>query len=132
MIVSLLIVASVLASGLGQLLLRRGAMAVPPLSLQSAGDLQSWLGLVNGCTLAGLALWVLSTVLWLVVLNRTELSYAYVLGSLNYVIIPLVSQHVFAEPIGRLRLIGIAVIFLGVLLSLYGRATEQAAGGIGL
>lgn len=112
---------SVIASGIGQLLLRRGAMYAPTLSLGIAPNLDSWVALLNGYTLGGITAWVMSTILWIVVLNRAPLSYVYLLGSLNYIAVPLLSGWLFAEPISRMQLLGMLVIGAGVLIVLAGR-----------
>jgi drug/metabolite transporter (DMT)-like permease len=112
---------SVLTSGIGQLLLRRGAMYAPTLSLGMAPDVNGWVALLNGYILGGIAAWVVSTILWIVVLSRAPLSYVYLLGSLNYIAVPLLSGWLFAEPISRAQLLGMLVIGAGVLIVLTGR-----------
>ena len=55
------------------------------------------------------------------VLNRAPLSYVYVLGSLNYLVVPLLSRWLFGEQVSRLQTVGMVVIVAGVLLTLLGR-----------
>ena len=64
---------------------------------------------------------MVSTLLWIVVLNRAPLSYVYVLTSLNYVAVPLLSRWIFAEVLSRIQLFGMAIIVIGVLITIYGR-----------
>jgi drug/metabolite transporter (DMT)-like permease len=109
-------------SGLGQLLLRRGAMEVAPISDLTVTQAQTWVSLLfNGWIAAGLGAWAASTLLWIVVLNRAPLSYVYVIGSLNYLVVPLLSRWLFGEQVSRLQTVGMAVIVAGVLLTLLGR-----------
>ncbi|MEM8530323.1 MAG: multidrug resistance protein [Chloroflexota bacterium] len=118
----LLISASVALSGIGQLSLRRGAMDSHVLTT----SVQSWVALFcNGYILGGLLAWGVATLLWLVILSRTDLSFAYLLGSLNYIIVPLVSSWLFDEQLNRFRFTGMLVIFLGVLITLYGKYAEK-------
>ena len=63
--------------------------------------------------------------LWLVILGRDELSFAYLLGSLNCIIVPLVGIWLFDEQLNRLRFLGTMVIFLGVLITLYSKYAEK-------
>ena len=63
--------------------------------------------------------------LWLVIPGRDELSFAYLLGSLNCIIVPLVGIWLFDEQLNRLRFLGIMVIFLGVLITLYSKYAEK-------
>jgi drug/metabolite transporter (DMT)-like permease len=122
----LMILTSVALSGAGQLLLRAGARAVPVIAGAQWGDVRAWLALLSDWrVLLGLVSWAVSTALWLVVLNRAELSYAYVLGSLNYVLVPLAAYRLFEEPVGSVRLIGMLVIFAGVIITLCGRVAER-------
>lgn len=119
----LLALVSVAASGAGQLLLRHGAMA-------AAGDLdgRAYLALLlSPPVLAGLAAWALSTALWLLVLTRAELSFVYLLGSLNYIAVPLLSRWLFNERVGTTQLAGMLVITCGVALTLAGRGAERGA-----
>lgn len=120
----LLISMSVALSGIGQLLLRRGAMDSHSLTT----SVQSWAALFcNGYILGGLMAWGVATLLWLVILSRTELSFAYLLGSLNYIVVPIISSWLFDEQLNRLRFTGMMIIFLGVLITLYGKYAEKAS-----
>lgn len=120
----LLISMSVAPSGIGQLLLRRGAMDAQALT----NNVQSWVALFcNGYILDGLLAWGIATLLWLVILSQSELSFAYLLGSLTYIIVPLMSSWLFDEQLHRLRFVGMIVIFLGVLITLYNRSAEKVS-----
>jgi multidrug transporter EmrE-like cation transporter len=65
--------------------------------------------------ITGLLLYVLSTVSWLIVLSRVNLSFAYPFAGLGYIITILVSWRLLNEPVGMMRIIGGALIFLGVV-----------------
>lgn len=69
-----------------------------------------------GALLRGLLLYGLSAVLWLYVLSRTELSYAFPFLSLTYVAILLTARFGLNEPLGANRVAGSLLIVLGVLL----------------
>lgn len=64
----------------------------------------------------GLFLYALSFVLWLVVLSRLEVSLAYPLLSIGYIIVPFVSCLFLGETLPLSRLIGICIIIAGVFL----------------
>ena len=64
----------------------------------------------------GLFLYGLSFVLWLVVLSRLEVSLAYPLLSIGYIIMPFVSYLFLGETLSLNRLIGICIIIAGVCL----------------
>lgn len=65
----------------------------------------------------GLASYVVSVAMYMVVLSKTHLSYAYpVLNSTAFVLIVLVSWQIFREPFSTFKWMGIVLIFAGVLL----------------
>ena len=87
-----------------------------------ATSLSGWAAvLASPHVLLGVGLWVLSTVLYILVLSRTELSYAYCLGSLNYVAVPLISRALFGDPISTGHCAGILLIAAGVGLTMLSR-----------
>ena len=67
-------------------------------------------------TLLALFIYGLGVVCWIFALRGVRLSIAYPVSSLNYVGIFLGSYYLFGEEINAQRLIGVGLIFLGVLL----------------
>jgi drug/metabolite transporter (DMT)-like permease len=65
---------------------------------------------------AGLATFVLSAAVWLIVLSKASLSFAYPFASLTYVLILVFDRFVLREPISGLRYAGVALIIAGLLL----------------
>ena len=65
---------------------------------------------------AGLVCYVVSVVVWMLVLSRVEVSYAYPLLSIGYIVTAFAGWHFFNESIGVIRWTGIVVICLGVWL----------------
>ena len=63
----------------------------------------------------GLFLFGLSAIVWLGVLSRTSLSFAYPFASLTYVIIVLVDRLVLGEDVPTLRWGGVLLIIAGIL-----------------
>jgi multidrug transporter EmrE-like cation transporter len=63
----------------------------------------------------GLALYAASTLLWLLVLAKADVSYAYPFVSLGFVMITLYSHFVMTEPLSALKMGGIALITVGVV-----------------
>ncbi len=69
--------------------------------------------------LAGLALYVVATVVWFVVLSRADLSFAYPLQSTAYVLGVIAAWLIFKEIVPPTRWLGVAVIIAGVALVSY-------------
>jgi drug/metabolite transporter (DMT)-like permease len=65
---------------------------------------------------AGLFLFGLSAVVWLAVLSRTSLSFAYPFASLTYVLIVLADRFVLDQEVPGLRYAGVAFIVVGIVL----------------
>jgi glycosyltransferase involved in cell wall biosynthesis/multidrug transporter EmrE-like cation transporter len=71
---------------------------------------------LNASVWAGLATFVLSAAVWLIVLSRASLSFAYPFASLTYVLILVFDRFVLKEPVSSLRYAGVALIIAGLLL----------------
>jgi len=65
--------------------------------------------------IVGLALYALSTLLWLLVLAKADVSYAYPFVSLGFVVITLYAHFAMTEPLSTLKMGGIALITVGVV-----------------
>ncbi len=91
----------------GQLLMKSAA-------LDSVGYGPQYL--ISLSTLVALAVYGLGVVNWIVALRGVNLGVAYSISSLNYVGIFLGSYFFFGEMITLPKLIGVALIFFGVML----------------
>jgi drug/metabolite transporter (DMT)-like permease len=65
---------------------------------------------------AGLFLFGLSALVWLAVLSRTTLSFAYPFASLTYVLILLADRFILEQEVPALRYAGVAFIVVGIVL----------------
>ncbi len=65
---------------------------------------------------AGLFLFGLSALVWLVVLSRASLSFAYPFAALTYVLILLFDLFILDETVPPLRWAGVALIVAGIFL----------------
>jgi multidrug transporter EmrE-like cation transporter len=65
---------------------------------------------------AGLALFGISAVFWLVVLAKVPLSFAYPFVGLSYIVIVLVARLVLHEHVPTLRWVGVAVVAMGIAI----------------
>jgi multidrug transporter EmrE-like cation transporter len=112
-----LILLDVMLNVTGQLSLKYGMTRIgnftlslptlPPVFLKAA---------TNVYVLFGLLCYGLGFMVWLVVLSKAEVSYAYPLISLGYVFTALLARALFGEAVGVTRMVGIFVTCLGVFL----------------
>jgi len=115
-----LILVSVLLAALAQITLKHGMNQVTsdgtlPLSLGSPLHTFRRVAL-NLAVVAGLATFVASAAVWLIVLSRVSLSFAYPFASLTYVLILLFDRFVMHERVSGIRYAGVALIVSGILL----------------
>ena len=113
----LYVLISVLLGAAGQILLKRGMnnMGAVTLSLNQLPMILLRM-LTEPSVFGGLVIYLSSTVFWLAALSRVDLSYAYPFASLSYVIMLVASWILFHENITISRLVGTAVIGIGVLM----------------
>jgi drug/metabolite transporter (DMT)-like permease len=71
--------------------------------------------MLNRFFAAAVLLYAALTVLWVWILNFTPLSRAYVFVALAFAVTPLLGAFVFAEPISVRLVIGIGLVFCGLL-----------------
>ncbi len=109
------LLAGVLLNAGAQLLLKAGVMPLGSLSVEMS-TIVSTLGrvLTQWPILAGLACYVISVGVWLVALSRVEVSMAYPMLSLGYVVNAVAAYWLFGEALGPMRCAGIAIILAGV------------------
>ena len=95
----------------GQLLLKHGMSRQPGFRFGDIGVLTR-----NLPVLGGIGCYCLSTVLYLSVLARLELSLAYPTVSLGYVLVIVMSRVLFKEPVSLSRWLAAGIICIGVVL----------------
>lgn len=113
----LFLLGGVLLNAVAQLLLKAGVRPLGPIDVHAA-TIVSTIGrvLTQGPILLGLSCYVLSVGVWLVALSRVDVSQAYPMLSLGYVVNALAAYWLFGEALGPLRCAGIAVILVGVFI----------------
>jgi multidrug transporter EmrE-like cation transporter len=112
-----LILTGVLLNAVAQLLLKAGARSIAglPFSIDSAWTIAERLAL-NPPILAGLLCYAVSVVVWILALSRVEVSIAYPMLSIGYVVNAIAAWLLFAEALSPARIAGIGVIIAGVWL----------------
>lgn len=114
-----LILFSVALAAVGQLALKQGMNQVndqiaPARFSLNAVALRALVG--TPTVWGGLLLFGLSALVWLVVLSRASLSFAYPFAALTYVLILLFDLFVLDETVPPLRWGGVAFIAVGIFL----------------
>lgn len=112
-----LIVAGVLLNAGAQLLLKAGTNAVGPFEFTAANAVPVGVRLALEPHIAGgIACYAISVVVWILALSRVEVSVAYPMLSIGYVVNALAAWYLFGEALGVQRWLGIGFIAIGVWL----------------
>ena len=112
-----LVMAGVLLNAAAQLLLKAGTNAIGAFEF-SAGNVMPVGAKIatQPCILGGMGCYVLSVVIWILALSRTQVSVAYPMLSIGYVVNAVAAWYLFGEAVTITRLAGIGIIMLGVFL----------------
>src|ERR1035438_6195111 len=96
----------------GQMFMKRG--------LNMIGEIGHVSTLLQAClhpmVIIGLGFYVISSMLYLVLMSRMPLSLLYPMVALNYVFITILSRYFFHDHVNPQRIIGLGVIIVGVVL----------------
>ena len=112
-----LILAGVLLNAAAQLLLKAGTNSVGTFAFTADNLMPVGVRLAsNPFILGGLGCYALSVVVWIMALSRVEVSLAYPMLSIGYVINALAAWYLFGEALSAQRMVGIGAIVVGVFL----------------
>ncbi len=110
-----LVLLSVFTVSIAQILLKYGVNQLGTISYHLSSLVITFLTIFsNPAILIGLALFGLSSLLWLIAISESELSFAYPLLGTGYAVVAILSWLLFNENMSMLRIFGIIVVFLGV------------------
>jgi drug/metabolite transporter (DMT)-like permease len=113
----LLILIGVVLNAAAQLLLKVGMGRIGHFELSTANVWPVGLQIATSLPIiGGIVCYVMSVLVWLVVLSRMEVSQAYPMMSLGYIITALAAYFWLGEALGPMRVAGIAVIMVGVYM----------------
>ncbi|HEX9192747.1 MAG TPA: SMR family transporter [Burkholderiales bacterium] len=112
-----LIMLGVLLNAAAQLLLKAGTNAIGPFEFSAANIVPVGMKLAfEPHIMAGVACYVVSLAVWIMGLSRVEVSIAYPMLSVGYVLNAVAAWYLFGESFTAQKLIGIAFIVAGVFL----------------
>jgi drug/metabolite transporter (DMT)-like permease len=112
LLVSLCVIIGVIA----QLAMKKGMNIVGATNLKDILSVKVFSIVFQKYVFIGIALYVLASLIWLVVLSQAELSFVYPLISVGYVITAILSWFLFKENLTLVRFFGILMICGGVYL----------------
>jgi multidrug transporter EmrE-like cation transporter len=112
-----LVLCGVLLNAAAQLLLKAGTNAVGIFEFSHQNIVPvGWKLASEPHIISGLACYVVSVVVWIMALSRVEVSVAYPMLSIGYVVNAVAAWYLFGEAVTIMRLTGIGFIIVGVFL----------------
>src|SRR3954467_12478022 len=112
-----LLMTGVMLNACAQLLLKAGTNSIGVFEFSRENIVPAgWKLATEPHIVGGLACYVVSVVVWVMALSRVEVSVAYPLLSVGYVVNALAAWYLFGEAVTPMRLAGIGVIIIGVCL----------------
>ncbi len=112
-----LILTGVLLNAAAQLLLKAGTNAIGHFDFHWDNILPIGLKIAfQPFILGGLSCYVVSVVVWILALSRVQVSMAYPMLSIGYVVNAIIAYYWFGEAVSPMRLAGIGVIIVGVYI----------------
>lgn len=112
-----LLMTGVLLNAGAQLLLKAGTNTVGVFAFSSENLVPvGWKLATEPHIMGGLACYVLSVIVWIMALSRVEVSIAYPMLSIGYVVNALAAWYLFGEAVTLTRLVGIGIIIVGVYI----------------
>lgn len=112
-----LILVGVLLNAAAQLLLKAGMSQIGHFEFSLANAMPIGMRVIGNIPIiSGLAMYVISVGVWLLVLSRVPVSYAYPMLSIGYIVNAIAAYYLFGEPLTSMRMLGIFIIISGVYL----------------
>jgi len=112
-----LLMTGVLLNAGAQLLLKAGTNSVGVFAFSRDNFVPvGWELATEPHIIGGLGCYVISVIVWIMALSRVEVSIAYPMLSIGYVVNALAAWYLFGEAVTLTRLAGIGIIIIGVYI----------------
>jgi len=113
-----LLLICILFTSTGQLILKKGMLILGPIETLSLSTFDIFF---NPYVLLGIIFNLGGWILYILALSKSELSLAYPIWSLTFVIVPTVSILIFKESISIMKLCGFGFVCIGICLVIISR-----------
>lgn len=117
-----LIVLGVLLNAFAQLFLKKGMLLIGNVAVSLAAIMELIpKAALNIYIWGGMACYAISILVWLVVLSKVEVSYAYPFLSIGYIVTAFIGYFFLGESMGMSKIIGILTICVGIVIMFRGQ-----------
>ncbi|MBC3935857.1 MULTISPECIES: EamA family transporter [Undibacterium] len=111
------ILTGIMLNAVAQLLLKKGTNAVGAIHLNAENWLSTGLQLATQLPIiGGLSCYVISVVVWIIGLSRVDVTIAYPLLSIGYIVNAIGAWYFLGEVMSLQRMLAIGIIIIGVAL----------------
>jgi len=114
--VLILILTCVIIGVFGQLFMKRGVNSIGNIDLKELFSPRIFSIVLQRYVFLGITLYILASIIWLAVLSKAELSFAYPLIGIGYIFTSVLAWLFFGEKLTLIRFLGILLICSGVYL----------------
>lgn len=112
-----LIITGVLLNAAAQILLKAGTNAIGHFEFSAANIIPiGWKLMTEWHIVVALTFYAVSVIIWILALSRVQVSIAYPMISLGYVVGAVAAWWLFDESLNPVKLAGIGVIIVGVVI----------------
>lgn len=110
----IIILVAVLFNAIGQILLKMGSNIIN--TSKSTGILDKIISAFNVPIFFGILCYVISVIVWIYALTKVEVSTAYPILSLGYILVAFLAYYMFGEVITNVQILAMCIIVFGVIL----------------
>ncbi len=107
---------AMVCAAISQLLFKSGVEVIGGIDLSSRLVGQGVKMLSNWRIITGLTIYAIGWLMWMGALSRFDLSFVYPFTSLNYILVTILSVSILGETLSPVRVMGIAVICIGLVV----------------
>ena len=112
----ILIISSVFLNAIAQIFLKSGMPSLAPINLDQPVLKTSLSIILNGYNILGFISYGLSIIIWLWVLAKVDVSFAYPFQALGYILVTILAWMIFNEEINILRILALIIISIGLII----------------
>ncbi len=117
LITFIIALASVSLNALAQIALRKTMLTLGQMPSELSGYFNLALNLLSNIWfMLGMGCYVISIGLWMVVLGKAEVSLAYPLLSVGYILTAVIGYFFMGENVNLIRIIGLTFICVGIII----------------
>ncbi|PPR29688.1 MAG: 4-amino-4-deoxy-L-arabinose-phosphoundecaprenol flippase subunit ArnE [Alphaproteobacteria bacterium MarineAlpha9_Bin2] len=112
----ILIISSVFLNAIAQIFLKTGMTSLSPINFNGSILKTTQSIILNPYNLLGFISYGLSIIIWLWVLYKVDVSFAYPFQALGYILVTFLAWMLFNEEINMLKIIALTFISLGLII----------------